>query len=109
MSSKYKDKKEVPTEVLCARLDELSDAVTKGRDSILQNFGMRIPAEVDHDADCVLAEAARRLREMEKDKLRLDSGCILITHCEDEWGYTSTQHNGRNLRRDIDGAIQDNA
>ena len=58
-----KDEKEVPNEVLCRRLDQLSDAVTEGRESVLREFLMRIPAELDHDADIVLAEASRRLRE----------------------------------------------
>ena len=62
MSENYKDAKELPTEVLCRRLDQLSDAVTEGRESVLREFVMRVPAEVDHDADIVLAEAARRLR-----------------------------------------------
>ena len=66
MATKYRKANEVPTERLCERLDELSDAVTQGREAVLQNFGMRVPAEVDYDADLVLAEAARRIREQQK-------------------------------------------
>ena len=58
MSTKYKDPKEVPTTVLVARLKELADAVASGNFSELR---MRIPAEVDSDADIVLTEVAKRL------------------------------------------------
>jgi len=64
MSRLYKDESEVPTDVICDRLEELSNAVTKGRDSVSREFTMRIPAEVDHDADLVLSIAAKRLREL---------------------------------------------
>jgi len=60
MSRQYKINKEVPTDVLARRLDELSDYITKH--DMPSEFSMRIPAEVDHDADLVLAECARRLR-----------------------------------------------
>lgn len=63
MSTHYHKGQDVPTDVLANRLDELSGAVTKGRDG-MHEFCMRIPAEVDRDADLVLAEAARRLRAM---------------------------------------------
>lgn len=60
MSSKYKSPSEVPNEVLCDRLKELSRLVSDGQ--IKHNeFAMRIPAEVDRDVDIVLMEAARRL------------------------------------------------
>ena len=58
MSTKYADPKLVPTSVLIERLKELADAIAKGnRDELT----MRIPVEVDHDADIVLSEAAKRL------------------------------------------------
>jgi hypothetical protein len=63
MSRIYQNPKDVPLEKLCQRLDELSDAVTKGQQAD-HEFTMRIPAECDRDADIVLAEAARRLREI---------------------------------------------
>lgn len=62
MSRKYQNSSEVPTEVLCSRLDELSDAIAGGKDSFANEFTMRVPAECDRDADLVLAEAAKRLR-----------------------------------------------
>lgn len=40
---------------------ELSEAITKGKWGFECAFTMRIPAEVDRDADLVLMEAARRL------------------------------------------------
>lgn len=61
MTTKYRESKDVPTDTLCSRLDELSNAITKGEKGMFE-FYMRIPAELDHDADLVLAEAARRLR-----------------------------------------------
>ena len=64
MSSKYKESSEVPTETICGRLLELSEAVTKGRESINREFTMRVPAELDRDADLVLSEAAKRLKEL---------------------------------------------
>ena len=61
MSTKYEDPKLVPTSVLIERLKELADAIAKGnRDELT----MRIPAEVDRDADIVLMEAAKRLEWM---------------------------------------------
>jgi len=59
MSTKYKIGKEVPIEVLCARLEEISDVVTRGK----TGFSMSVPAQVDVDADLVIAEASRRLKE----------------------------------------------
>lgn len=64
MSTQYQRSEDVPTSVLADRLDELSDAVTKGA-SGMHEFFMRIPAELDRDADLVLAEAAKRLRELD--------------------------------------------
>lgn len=58
MSTKYADPKLVPTSVLIERLKELAEAIAKGDKGELT---MRIPAEVDRDADIVLAEAAKRL------------------------------------------------
>lgn len=58
MSTKYKDPNEVPTYVLTARLKELSKAIANGD---FNELNMRIPAEVDRDADIVISEAARRL------------------------------------------------
>ncbi len=64
MSTKYKKADEVPTETICARLDELANAVTKGRIATEGEFSMRVPAELDRDADLVLSEAAKRLRSL---------------------------------------------
>lgn len=65
MSRQYASSDEVPNEVLAARLRELVDFITKPskRDDerLPTEFYMRIPAEVDHDADLVMSEAARRL------------------------------------------------
>ena len=59
MSRKYKEGDYIPSEVLAKRLDELSNAVAENK---LDEFTMRIPVERDRDADVVLAEAAKRIR-----------------------------------------------
>ncbi len=66
MSIKYNKPEDVPNSVLCERLNALSDAVTRGKEAISDEFTMRVPAEVDRDADIVLAEAARRLKILEE-------------------------------------------
>lgn len=69
MSTNYKDPSDVPTGVLAARLDVLANAVANRQDRKFEReFDMRIPAEVDRDADIVLSEAAKRLREMDAPK-----------------------------------------
>ena len=65
MSNKYKIGIEVPSGILAARLEKLSDAVTKGRKSIDREFYMSVPAQVDNDADLVISEAARRIHHLE--------------------------------------------
>ena len=58
MSSQYREAESVPNNVLAERLLELSVAVAQ------QNWGeftMRVPAELDRDADLVLQEVAWRL------------------------------------------------
>lgn len=64
MSKKYKDGSDVPNVVLADRLKELSSVVSNNRDRMESEFTMRIPAEVDRDADLVLMEASRRLRNI---------------------------------------------
>lgn len=74
MSTKYKHKDRVPTDVLAARLDELANAVVarmKGDAGPMdREFTCRIPAEMDRDPDLVLSEAAKRLREYEANILK---------------------------------------
>lgn len=66
MSTKYKHGETVPADVLVARLRELSKAVTEGREAVLREFTMRVPAELDRDADLVLSSAADRIAELER-------------------------------------------
>ena len=66
MSNKYCSGDRVPNDVLANRLDELSEAITKGSEYISREFTMRVPAELDHDADLVLSQAAERLRGFEQ-------------------------------------------
>lgn len=65
MSRKYAHGDRIPSEVLCKRLEELSDAVTKGTASVEREFTMRIPAELDRDPDLVLSAAAERIKDLE--------------------------------------------
>ena len=69
MSTNYKNSKDIPTEVLCKRIDEIVKAITASDygKSLLRECTMRIPAELDHDADLVLSEVARRLRKVENE------------------------------------------
>jgi hypothetical protein len=60
MSNKYKDGEKVPDGVLADRLDELAQAVINQN---MNEFVMRIPAELDHCPDLVMSAAAKRLRE----------------------------------------------
>lgn len=65
MSNKYKHGDRVPNDILANRLGELATAVTKGKEAVNREFMMRVPAELDHDADLVLSQAADRLRKLE--------------------------------------------
>jgi hypothetical protein len=65
MTTQYKSGKDVPSDVLCARLNELAKIIAYNPTAIDREFSMRIPAELDRDADCVLSEAARRITELE--------------------------------------------
>jgi hypothetical protein len=66
MSTTYKNMNDVPTTALCTRLQELAEVVTEGGRAVLREFTMRIPAELDRDADVVLANAAQRLQEQQE-------------------------------------------
>lgn len=71
MSSKYKDSRDVPTDVICDRLRELVKAITDDNGKQWYTaFYMSIPAQVDRDADIVMSEAARRLEAMEPNPWR---------------------------------------
>lgn len=66
MSTQYRNRKDVPTDAICKRLDELATAVTKGEAEVRRHFVMRIPCELDYDPDIVLSEASNRLERAEK-------------------------------------------
>lgn len=65
MTTYYKKSSDVPSKILCDRLTVLASAVTDGPVAISREFGMRIPCEVDYDADMILAEAGERIKELE--------------------------------------------
>ena len=73
MSRAYRNSSNVPLDAIIKRLHELSDAVVGGRKTQAQEFVMRVPAECDHDADLVLAEAAVRLDALRKYNAELQS------------------------------------
>ena len=73
MSTKYKHPKEVPLQVIVARLRELATAITKGRDSQEREFTMSIPAERDRDADIVINEAANRIGALQSQVAELEA------------------------------------
>lgn len=83
MSRQYKDSAEVPTQTIVGRIEQLSNAVTEGRDSINREFTMRVPAEVDRDADLVLSEAAKRIKELEtyKEAFEWLEDCDHYSYC----------------------------
>jgi len=81
MSNKYKYGDKIPLEVITARLLELIEAITAGDygKSVEREFTMRVPAELDRDADCILSEASLRLESQERDIAELaDSNGKLI-------------------------------
>lgn len=61
MSTEYKESRDVPNDVLARRLRELSNHIVNRKGDFLSEFTMRIPAEVDRDADIVLSESADRI------------------------------------------------
>ena len=63
MSNTYRHGDRVPTEALSARLAFLAHVVTLGKEAVSREFVMRIPAELDFDADLVLSAAGIRLKE----------------------------------------------
>jgi len=74
MSNKYKNSEDVPTEMLVNRLKELVNALVDRPSSKTwsSEFTMRIPAELDRDADLVMSELGRRLLQVtaERDALQ---------------------------------------
>jgi len=64
MSRNYQHGDSIPVPVIVARLRELAAAVSEGRAAVAREFTMRIPAELDRDADLVLSEAAKRLEQI---------------------------------------------
>tara|TARA_R110002049_G_scaffold73666_16_gene190279 strand:- start:334 stop:777 length:444 start_codon:yes stop_codon:yes gene_type:complete len=98
MSRTYGINDYIPNEVMAARLDELSHAVTEGPEAVRRECTMRIPAELDRDADVVLHECAKRLREL--DTLRRDAERyhgLLLWVLYHHQGARS--HTGQNIRQ----------
>ena len=52
MSTEFEKSSDVPIGKILTRVEELSEAVTKGNDRF-HEFTMRVPAECDRDADLV--------------------------------------------------------
>ena len=68
MSRTYENGSEVPMEVLISRLHEIASVISKGDHHELT---MRIPAEVDRDADLVVSEAGMRLKRLGEENAKL--------------------------------------
>ncbi len=67
--ARYQQGCEVPTDVLVKRLGELSTAIA---DRDMSELTMQVPARWDRDADLIMVEAARRIKEMEEIISRID-------------------------------------
>jgi len=67
----YENSEDVPTDILCKRLETLSDAVTKGKEGINREFYMSIPSRLDHDADLVILEASNRIKYIQSENAKL--------------------------------------
>ena len=67
-----------------ARLRELAQAVTYGREAINREFTMRVPADEDRDADCVLTWAADALEQVqaENERLNVQLGVSMASGCK---------------------------
>ncbi len=52
---------------IAKRLRELGKAVTEGREGLLREFTMRVPAEPDRDADLILYAAADLIEKLGKE------------------------------------------
>jgi len=63
VSAKYRTASDVPTDVICTRLNELAYALThRDKCNWQSEFTLRVPAEFDRDADIVMSIAAERLK-----------------------------------------------
>lgn len=80
MSNQYKKGSDVPIDVLVNRVNELVKAITAGDSgkSLMREFVMHIPVQLDSDADVVLSEMKVRLldyheklEQATKDKAKL--------------------------------------
>lgn len=66
MSNIYRRAEDVPTHILVNRLHELAKAAPKNCPDHSQEFTLRVPVELDRDADVVLHECAKRLGELSR-------------------------------------------
>jgi len=75
MSTDFKEFSEVPTKALSSRLAYLSDVFARKKGNVSHEITMRVPAELDRDADLVCANAAVRLSELSSkvDKLKAEN------------------------------------
>ena len=68
MSRTYRSGEAVPSSVLIQRLHEIASVISKGD---YHELTMRIPAEVDRDADLVVSEAGMRLKRLGEENAKL--------------------------------------
>lgn len=106
MSTLYQSSKDVPTEVLSARLNQLSDVVSSNRERIDAEFTMRIPAEADRDADLVMSESAVRLVALQAECERLYAA---LRHMASMYGvddYFSGKLRDKEIDRAVNSALE---
>lgn len=84
MSRKYEHGDIVPTNILADRLTELSNAIHDCKDARDREFTMRIPAELDRDADLVLMQSSSRLYELQAENERLRAKNLQFEHAAKE-------------------------
>lgn len=73
MKDKYKLNDEIPSKVLCARLEELADAVAEAeeQEGINREFYGNIRVRFDKNTDLILNAAAERIKELSKVAIQL--------------------------------------
>lgn len=103
MSNQYKVGDCVPDEVLAARVNYLIDCITgklRLSDSGFRHeFSMRIPAELDRDADLVLAELLKRLEKLR----RVERAAKNMVQWWDDSGWTLICGPVDEIRTALDG------
>jgi hypothetical protein len=73
---------DLASSVAAAGVKDLAEVCTRG--GLPSEFSMRVPAELDRDADLVISEAARRLTAVDVDNERLRNSLRWLVELEAE-------------------------